>query len=237
MSMSSGAKKNSPSRRRNFRRPPRRGSNYPMGPVSMSRPLAGVISRTEPKFFDQISLANSIGAGATIFPFSGVPQGVSQSQRVGDFIHVRALLLNYSLYIVNADIVTSVVIILFRWIPNTISLPPAVALLLQNPSSANCLSQYNFSNQQNYQILWQRQFRGSGIVTSPTTMSNFGQRGLRMPIRKGFDQEFAPGNVDGTNQLFWLCISDSSLTPFPILNFDSRIYYEDTIRAIPFRMI
>jgi len=43
--------------------------------------------------------------------------------------------------------------------------------------------------------------------------------------------EYSLGSVNGTNQFFLLAISDSALTPFPILNFSNRLYYEDTVKV------
>jgi hypothetical protein len=193
-------------------------------------PVRSVIKSIEPKYFDFLSLANSIGAGATLFGVGGVPQGSAQSNRIGDFISVRRLYLNYSLYIANADIVTTVRIILFRWIPNSGLLLPTVAALLEAPSSSNVLSHYNFQNQQNYEVMWEKQFRAVGTATNPTTASNFGATGLSLPVGRNPDQEYGLGATSGSNQLFFLAISDSALTPFPIWNYSLRTYYEDTIR-------
>lgn len=184
----------------------------------------------EPKYLDTLSLANSIGAGATLFPLSLVPQGDSQSTRVGDFIQPLRLLFNYSLYCVNSDIVTTVRLIFFTWTPDTALVIPTVANILQAPSSANVLSHFNFQTQDNFHILWDRQFQASGIPAAPTVNSNFGATGMSVPLRGKREIEFTPANTTGTNQMYLLALSDSSLTPFPILNFAARLYYEDTIK-------
>jgi len=196
-----------------------------------------MVRRAELKYFDVLSLANNIGAGATIFSIDAVPQGVGQSQRIGDFISTKKIILNYSLYCVNSDIVTTIRIILFRWRPSTALVNPLVGSILEAPSSANALSHFNYQIQDNYDVLWEHQFRASGIPTAPNTSSNFGQTGLSLPVGRYGDQEFSLANTVGTNQLFFLALSDSSLTPFPIWNFSVRTYYEDTIRSHPQKMI
>jgi len=196
-----------------------------------------MVRRAELKYFDVLSLANNIGAGATIFSVDPVPVGAGQSQRVGDFISTKRIVLNYSLYCVNSDIVTSIRIILFRWRVSTAISAPVLNQILESPSSANVLSHFNFEFQDNYDVLWDHQFRASGIPTAPTDKSNFGQTGLVLPVGRFCDQEFSIGTTTGTNQLFFLAISDSSLTPFPIWNFSVRTYYEDTIRSHPQKMI
>jgi hypothetical protein len=195
-----------------------------------------LVAHTEPKFFDTLSLANSIGAGATLIEISEVPQGDTQSSRVGDFIQPLKLIFNYSLYTVNSDIVTTVRIIFFRWIPSNGLVAPVLANILQSPSSSNVLSHFNFQTQDNYRILWDRQYQASGITVAPTVNSNFGGTGIVI-AGKLPEIEFTPGTLQGTNNLYLLAISDSALTPFPILNFSTRLYYEDTIKAgAPARM-
>jgi hypothetical protein len=190
-----------------------------------------MIRALEPKFLDITSIANSVGAGGTIFNLSPVSQGASQSDRIGDFIHTLKLYFNFTLYCVNSDIVTTIRLIFFRWIPNGTLLSPALGNILQNPSAANVLSHFNFQYQQNYRVLKDMHFQASGITVAPTVSSNFGQ--VDMPINLGGNKEieFTPGANLGTNQLYLCAISDSSLTPFPILNFVSRLYFEDVMRT------
>jgi hypothetical protein len=187
-------------------------------------------SLVEPKYFDTLSVANSIGSGGTIFPLCGIPQGDSQSSRVGDFVSPLEMLFNFSLYTVNTDIITTVRLIWFKWRPSTATTTITVASILEAPSSSNVLSHFNFQLQQQYQVLHERQFACSGTTTNPTVNSNFGATGLPIPIG-GQSMEYSLGSVNGTNQFFLLAISDSALTPFPILNFSNRLYYEDTVKV------
>lgn len=180
------------------------------------------------KYLDITSLANSIGAGATLQNLGLIPQGDQQNQRIADFARLRKLFFNYSMYIANADIVTTVEIKFYKWIPNTALATPLIANLLQNPAAANSLSHENFEFQQNYQVLWQRRFRAVGTATNPTTAANFGKNNQRIPIGRDPVQKFNPTSSGGSNQLYIMSISDSALTPFPILNYVFRNYFEDT---------
>lgn len=205
--------------------------------VSRAGARQSIIKSIELKYFDINSIANSIGAGATLFPIDAIPQGVGQSSRVSDFVSTRKVILNYSLYCVNSDIVTTIRIILFRWLPSTSLAFPLVADILESPVSINTLSHYNYQRQAEYDILWERQFRAAGIPTAPTTTSNYGQTGLELPVGRFPDQEFSLGATTGTGQLFFLAISDSALTPFPIWNFSVRTYYEDVVRQRPRKLV
>lgn len=187
-------------------------------------------NHVEPKYLDLTSIANSIGAGGTLFLLSAVTQGDTQSSRVGDFIQPLRLLFNYTLYTVNSDIVTTVRMIFFRWIPATSLVVPLIANVLENPSAANVLAHYNFQTQDNYRVLWDRQFQCSGIVAAPTVNSNFGATGMVVPLKRRSEIEFSLGTTLASNHIYLLVLSDSALTPFPILNFVSRLYFEDTIK-------
>jgi len=96
----------------------------------LKRPKLGseLMKLIEPKYFDTLSLANSIGSGGTIFGLSLIPQGATQSERVGDFAQPLRLILNYSLYVVNSDIVTTVRLIFFRWHIHSAFGPPNIVI-------------------------------------------------------------------------------------------------------------
>jgi hypothetical protein len=183
------------------------------------------------KYLDTLSIANSVGAGGTLFQLSTIQQGVGQSQRLGDFAQPMKLLFNFSLYTVNSDIVTTIRLIFFRWVPSTTLIVPVVGDILEAAASSNVLSHLNFQLQKNYVVLWDKQFQASGIAAAPTVNSNFGGTGVVIPIgqgRSGID--FTLASSFGINHVYLLAISDSALTPFPILNFSSRLYYEDSER-------
>jgi len=196
------------------------------------RQKLNLVRMTEPKYLDTLSIANSIGSGGTLFQLTTIPQGDGQSTRVGDFSKIRKLLFNFTLYIVNSDIITTVRLIFFRWVVSTAISSPSIANILEAPASSNVLSHFNFQLQDNYHVLWEKQFQGSGITTSPTDNSNFGATGLQIPLGSSPEIEFALGAASGTNHLYLLAVSDSALAPFPLLNFSSRVYFEDTFRSV-----
>jgi len=196
-----------------------------------SKPNASAIIHAQPKYFDVLSIANSIGSGGTLFPLCGVPQGDAQSTRVGDFIHARKLVFNYSLYTANADIVTTIRLIFFKWRPSTALTVPVIANILEAPASSNVLSHFNFQLQENYSILWERQYNVAGTATNPTVTSSIGGTGMSIPLKGNNDMDFSLAATFGSNQIYLLALSDSALAPFPLLNFSARLYYEDTERS------
>lgn len=144
---------------------------------------------------------------------------------------------NFVLYTVNSDIVTTVRLIFFRWVPSTALVVPVIGSILEAPASANILSHFNFQLQGNYVILYERQLQCAGIPLAPTVSSNFGATGLSIPLKGSSSLDYSLGGTNGTNQIYLLALSDSQLTPFPLLNFSSRLYFEDTVRVKVNKMV
>jgi len=201
----------------------------------------GIVHRSmsgiEPKYYDVLSLANNIGAGATLFLLSTIAQGTGQSQRTGDFVRVLRIIHNFNLYCFNSDICTTTRLIFFQWIPSTASFVPLVASILEAPASSNVYSHLNFQIQSNYRVLKDTSYRQAGTATAPTDTSVMGLTGESIPIGPNPEIEFGLGVTSGTCHYFVLAISDSVVAPFPQYSFSIRIYYEDVERASPHRMV
>jgi len=191
----------------------------------------------EVKYIDFTSFNTNIAAGGAVYVLSDVPQGTGQSFRTGDFIQPMRWILNMAIYMANTDIVATVCIYLFRWNPSNVSSPPTVANILEAPSGSYVFSHLNFQNQSVYEILWKRRYRCSGASAVPTETSNEGDFWLNVPLHSNPEIEFGLAATSGTNNLYMLAISDSSTTPFPILNFSSRLYYQDIERNHPSKMV
>jgi len=178
------------------------------------------LERVETKHTDVLSLGKSYGSGVSIFLVDNIPYGVSQSHHIGDFVSICKINLNYLIYIVNSDIVTTIILALFRWVPDTLLLLVVVGDIMESRASAHTLSHYNFRLQENYEVLWEKHFQQS-ISTAPTESSNVGTTGLIIPVGKHPDL-VQLGSNSGSNQLYFLAISDSILKPYPDYNEDTN---------------
>jgi len=166
-----------------------------------------VVRSVETKHSDVHSFCNSSGSGVAIFLVDNIPYGVSQSHDIGDFVSIRKINLNYSIYIVKSDIVTTIIISTFRWVPDNLLQIVVVGDILDSRASAHTLPHYNFRLQENYEVLWEKHFQRSGIPTAPTDCSNVGTTGLIIPVGKHPDH-VQLGSNSGSNQLNCLAISD-----------------------------
>jgi len=187
------------------------------------------VTHVIPKYIDFSTFDQSVTGGGTFYLLSVIPQGSGTSQRVANTIRMRRLYLNLSIYLTNTDIVTTSRVILFRWIENTASATPTVGAILENPSSTQVFSHFDFENQQNYEVIWDKVFHQSGGATTPSSTSNMGFFNLSIPLKKNPCVNYNAGATTGTNTLYMLTISDSSLTPFPLISFNLRVYYDDIV--------
>ncbi len=88
-------------------------------------------------------------------------------------------------------------------------------------------SMLDWQNSSQFLILHDRLFTLAGDSTNVTASTNqcwAGEISLA-PIHKR--SEFGIGVTTGSNQIYCLFISDSALTPFPQVNFSSRVTFSD----------
>lgn len=181
---------------------------------------------TTMKFVDTALVAQNITSTGTITTVFNITQGVGVSQRVGDSAFIDRMWLNYQIDAINADVFSTGRLIIFQWHPNTALATPTVNQVLQT-ATLQAFYNYQFSNQ--YVILYDAVHALAGTATGPCDSGNqswFGKISLKNCVRK---VEWNPAAVNGSNQFYALTIGDSTIAPFPILNLNCRIMYDDNI--------
>jgi len=177
------------------------------------------------KFIDVGQSFNIPAVGGVINAFCPIAQGLTVNQRTGDTVFWNQLLINYTVSTENADVFNTSRIIIFQWHPNSILAIPAVTDILQS-TIVYSMYDWQFSNQ--YTILYDRVHVHAGIAGSPCDSGNQGYFGS-IPFVRGVKvkAEYAAASTSGSEQFFMLCISDSVIAPFPVLNVQSRVIYND----------
>lgn len=175
------------------------------------------------KYYD-IQVVGSVVALASYNILSTIPQGVAQSQRVGDKVRLVRASIHLNISTANSDVFNTVRLIWFRWIPNTASLTPGSGSILENPTTQGVLSHYNYEGRKEYQILKDELLSMTGTGTNPTVNSNIVQR-FNIPLN--FDVVYNVSATTGTCHLYCLNMSDSAVTPYPELNYWCRLWYLD----------
>lgn len=180
----------------------------------------------EVKFLDSTLQAGSIGSGGTFENVSDPPQGSAQSQRTGDSIEVRSVVFSYQSVQLNADIYSDTRIICFQWFPNTILGAPALASILYNTSAIGLWSGLTYQYRDMFRVHYDQVLSQVGTVTSTATTSNVSIHNVKIT---GFRKKiiFSPAATNAENHIFFLFVTDSAATPFPLANFQCRLLYTD----------
>lgn len=170
-----------------------------------------------------------ISVTAVIFPLSVPAQGDGDTQRDGDRIKLKKIHIRGNL-VYSSDVTNIVRVIWFQWKPNTT--PTAAGLLLNGPSGfIDVHSEYSHDFRQQFNILKDKTYKliGNGLAaTSPLTSDSV--QLFKFTISKGFNTQlqYAAGGVTGTNLIYYLAISDSSVISHPALTFNAKVMYTDS---------
>jgi len=207
---------NGPGRKKRKKKPGRgRG-----GPGGAPR---GMVQTGPAKYVDTQVTGTITGVGS-LNQITDVAQGISQSQRLGDRIHIDRFIWNYTLYQDNADIVNTVRLMVVQFIPSTFLLGSSVTDFLQTASPT---SLYNHELRSNYNILYDKVYRMSGITTAPTNTSAIGRNNVIIRPKKKMINFALASTTGGTNQCFVLLVGDSVIAPYVGITSTIRMVYRD----------
>jgi len=182
--------------------------------------------KQEVKFLDTTISAFGPGSGGMIANVSDPPQGDAQSQRVGDSLEIRSITFSYQSTQVNSDIYSDTRIICFQWFPNTIFSSPTLASILYNTSAIGLWSGLTYQYRDQFHVHFDQVLSQSGTTVSVSGTSNIAIHNKRVT---GFRKKivFSPAATNAENHIFFLFVSDSAATPFPLANFQCRLLYTD----------
>jgi hypothetical protein len=184
--------------------------------------------------------ASALATGFTV-PISQVVQGYGGNTRDGDRITPLRLRMAYSIVcssntlLAAADQYDNVRVIVFRWHDDSTPALPTMASILTNAGSTDyTLANYNRDQAPRYKVLYDRVHLlvntpiwngaatlyevGPGSVVTVETTLNLG----KTPI------DFQGALNTGSEQLFFLYVSDSGFTPHPQLQAQFEVaFYDD----------
>jgi len=172
------------------------------------------------KFFPNIVNLTSITAGGVIIPLSNVPQGVAQSQRIGDRIVPTKL--EYRMSISAPDAFNLDRFIIFRW-KNGL---PIVSDILENGVGGipGPYSMLKFTNLSNITLLHDLMISQVDYAVGSES-GNFAES-KTFKINSG-PITFEPTTTAGRDKLWLLVISDSVAGPDPALSAAFYLWYHD----------
>jgi len=183
---------------------------------------------TQLKYIDYSQLGTNITAPATavrIGPFNIMTQGVAQSQRIGDRVRNYSWEVRVNINAANSDVFSAARVLIVRWLEDTAVSTPGITDILQSTTALE-LSSYDFENYgRRFTILRDWIFPFTGTGTNPTLGSNLYH--MEDISLNGTQIQFNPGATTGVGHYYMFLFSNSAVSPFPVLNLNSRLYYFD----------
>jgi hypothetical protein len=175
-----------------------------------------------------IETGNSAQSMSTTFQeacLTLVPQGPAQSQRVADTIWLQRIEMKINVTSANVDVFNLARLVLIRWkVSSSLALPTSADLF--NNFGTNVVHSFlNFERRENYSISLDTTLNLTGVAASPTNTS---QHWLNLTHNMGNQLvQFDPAATTATDHIFFGWFSDSAAIPFPVLNYNFRIWYYD----------
>lgn len=181
----------------------------------------------ELKTFDEGG-APTVSSTPTVSAQMQIPQGVNQSQRVGNDITASHLQIKYQLQndtLVGNDASNTIRIIYFQWREDDTVNIPTVNDILYRPNTSvpwvNAL--YHFDKRESFKILYDRRHEIAFNTSNPVA---FGDRSfIKLPHKK-ISFNVTNGST-GKNKIYCLFVSDSGAVPHPSFVNQARLYYRD----------
>jgi len=178
------------------------------------------------KFFDSTYTTYTPSTSGVLQNLTTISQGVTESNRVGDICHLKHLVVNYNCNAANADVFSSVRVVIFQWRSNIALIAPVVTDIFQIAADGiGAMFDVNYSDM--FTILYDKLHSFSGTFTAPTASSNQNWAGYIDLTKANCKINFAAGSATGSNFIYLLAISDSAIAPFPNLVLKSRVFFYD----------
>lgn len=186
-----------------------------------------------------VGIANTASIVGTYFDVS---QGITDNERIGDglkwsgamllHLEVRASLASATL---PGDGFNTIRMVILQWHPN--STPTVSNILLLGPTGqVDINSHYNHDTRQQYKILHDKNYvmingSPSSALSQNPNLQYQGVQNHRYTIslkRATKKVQYTAGTLTGTNRFYMILVSDSSVTPYPSIQFSTKIFYTDS---------
>jgi len=188
----------------------------------------------ETKYFDNFT-SDPSATTPTFQLLTLIPQGVQQSQRVGDKIMLKGLDVdiiahyNFSAAVYVQDYYNNLRIDFMRWRVQSSIATPSTAEIYQSVGSFGVQSPFNYETRKNYTILKSVRACLTGYADSvtvnavPTSNSVFK---TKMTVRLNTPIVFDKASTNGDGEIWSIQYSDTVVNP-PRIEIMTRVWYTD----------
>lgn len=178
----------------------------------------------ETKYYELGATPGNVDFNGSLVLLTGLSQGTTDSQRIGDKINLRAFKIHYQLLV--GDAYNTFRIIIFQWKPNTQLVTPTVANILVGTTVGTVnapLANYVWDYQNQFIVLYDKLH-----VLDALNMST---KAYRKTVKLKFAKktiEYYAASTAASNHLYMLCISDSGAAAHPTIQYQTRVMYDDS---------
>jgi len=178
------------------------------------------VSKPENKHYD-INLSQNVTSGGTVTLISNIGQGVDDTQRIGNTLHLRSLYLNLLIKQTNTSVEDTVRVIVLRDRQNYNT--PSINDILEPgvlSTGLASLAQYNHYYMSRFKIIYDKIF----------TITPGGGEVIR--IKKWLplfcDSHYIGASTVFKNQIYLVTVGDNTnILTLPTMNCSARIIYRD----------
>jgi hypothetical protein len=201
--------------------------------VRIRKPLSQPIFRNRPakpltrelKAFDgNITPASTVSTTMTIVRLSGINQGTTVTNRIGDSLSLASIeVRSAAAMTIATDFTNQLRMIVFQWCQDDNVYAPAVADIVTFVAAGqSTVSPIVHDNANKIDVLVDHLFALSGTGESIKTFHVIPSR-FRLP-----QIQYNPAAINGEGNLYIAYVSDSAAIPFPVLSASWRInFYDD----------
>lgn len=178
------------------------------------------------KYLDNY-ISGNVTSTPGLYSLCNIPQGATQSERVADTIWMTKIESRIIFLQDNIDVSNTVRFFYFIWkINDNSAAPSSITLFDYNIGSWNTLTPLNFDYRKNYRVVGKDHFSmligGTSSyteITGRTFQPNYVLNNQRV--------DYTEGLMSGTNKLYFAWLSSSSVTPYPLIAAQFRLWYYD----------
>jgi len=187
---------------------------------TLNKKLKQIVKRGKEKKHFTIPISTTVSDAGTIWQLSGIAQGTTLTQRIGNSIDPYRMIMRVILTLGDSTNITR--LILFRFSADRI---PVIADLLDTTNIASPNQNYvpEYYERKQATVIWDKTF-------SMVDEANSAQHVFTKNIKLNFKTQFT-GNLGtsyGANQLYLLGISNSGVVPNPGVIFETTLLYTDS---------
>lgn len=175
----------------------------------------------ETKYFDFVLSSQPIDTTHSFYALSNVPQGVLDTNRIGDQITVRGLSMAYG---VNAAEINRMRVTIIQWKPTSVLTIPAAGFIFQNIAPiVSIQSPFINDYHTNFTVLYDKVH--TMVLDDSNSIRQIKKKlNIKYVKRK---LQYVAGGTEHSGRLYLILVSDSGAVPHPGITFYSRLRYDD----------